>query len=87
VRRGGRLTACGIDQLLGELAYDADLVDEVGSPFASAHRGDGRRSCQPTDPLEPVADGQQASRPPGVRPCHSRFARSRRPAGRRAARA
>lgn len=36
-RRGGRLTARAVDQLLDELAADADLVDEAGKPFASAH--------------------------------------------------
>lgn len=36
-RRGGRLTARAIDQLIDELAHDADLVDEAGRPFASAH--------------------------------------------------
>ncbi|MEU6188110.1 tyrosine-type recombinase/integrase [Nocardia sp. NPDC047038] len=36
-RRGGRLTARAIDQLLDELAHDADLVDETGKPFASTY--------------------------------------------------
>lgn len=36
-RRGGRLTARAVDQLLDDLAAEADLVDETGRPFASAH--------------------------------------------------
>jgi integrase/recombinase XerC len=36
-RRGGRLSARAVDQLIDELAHDADLVDEAGRPFASAH--------------------------------------------------
>jgi site-specific recombinase XerD len=36
-RRGGRLSARAVDQLLDELAADADLVDEGGGPDASAH--------------------------------------------------
>jgi len=36
-RRGGRLSARAVDQLLDELAADADLVDEAGNPNASAH--------------------------------------------------
>jgi site-specific recombinase XerD len=36
-RRGGRLTARSVDQLLDDLAADADLVDDDGKPTASAH--------------------------------------------------
>jgi site-specific recombinase XerD len=36
-RRGGRLTTRAIDQLIDELAHDADLVDEAGKPCTSAH--------------------------------------------------
>lgn len=36
-RRGGRLSARAVDQLLDALAADADLVDDDGSPAASAH--------------------------------------------------
>ncbi|WP_433338671.1 tyrosine-type recombinase/integrase [Spirillospora sp. CA-294931] len=36
-RRGGRLTARAVDQLIDEIALDADLVDEDGHPFVSAH--------------------------------------------------
>ena len=35
--RGGRLSARAVDQLLDELATEADLVDEAGAPAASAH--------------------------------------------------
>ncbi|GAA4932012.1 integrase/recombinase XerC [Nonomuraea thailandensis] len=35
--RGGRLSARAVDQLLDELAAEADLVDESGAPAASAH--------------------------------------------------
>jgi hypothetical protein len=36
-RRGGRLTARAVDQLLDEFSSDADLIDETGKPFASTH--------------------------------------------------
>ena len=36
-RRGGRLSARAVDQLLDALAADADLVDDDGAPAASAH--------------------------------------------------
>jgi site-specific recombinase XerD len=36
-RRGGRLSARAVDQLLDALAADADLVDDDGNPAASAH--------------------------------------------------
>lgn len=36
-RRGGRLSARAVDQLLDVLAADADLVDDDGEPAASAH--------------------------------------------------
>jgi integrase/recombinase XerC len=36
-RRGGRLSARAVDQLLDGLAADADLVDDDGDPAASAH--------------------------------------------------
>lgn len=36
-RRGGRLTARAVDQLLDALAADADLIDDDGKPAASAH--------------------------------------------------
>ncbi|MFI0454487.1 tyrosine-type recombinase/integrase [Actinomadura sp. 6N118] len=36
-RRGGRLTARAVDQLIDEITLDADLVDEDGHPFVSAH--------------------------------------------------
>ncbi|MGW3353267.1 tyrosine-type recombinase/integrase [Nonomuraea rubra] len=35
--RGSRLSARAVDQLLDELATEADLVDEAGAPAASAH--------------------------------------------------
>ncbi|MEW9556381.1 tyrosine-type recombinase/integrase [Nonomuraea sp. NPDC050783] len=35
--RGGRLTARAVDQLIDELAVEADLVDDNGAPAASAH--------------------------------------------------
>jgi integrase/recombinase XerC len=36
-RRGGRMSARAVDQLLDALAADADLVDDDGNPTASAH--------------------------------------------------
>jgi site-specific recombinase XerD len=36
-RRGGRLSARAVDQFLDELALDADLVDDKGSPTVSVH--------------------------------------------------
>lgn len=36
-RRGGRLSTRAVDQLLDELAADADLVDDNGDPVCSAH--------------------------------------------------
>ena len=36
-RRGGRLSARAVDQLLDVLAADANLVDDDGNPAASAH--------------------------------------------------
>ena len=36
-RRGGRLSARSVDQLVDELAADADLVDDTGKPAVSAH--------------------------------------------------
>jgi site-specific recombinase XerD len=36
-RRGGRLSARSVGQLVSELAADADLVDGAGNPEASAH--------------------------------------------------
>lgn len=36
-RRGGRLTASAVDQLIDEIAREADLVDEDWHPFVSAH--------------------------------------------------
>ncbi len=36
-RRGGRLSARAVDQLLDALAADADLVDDDGNAVASAH--------------------------------------------------
>ena len=36
-RRGGRLSSRAVDQLLDELAVDADLVDDNGKPAISAH--------------------------------------------------
>jgi integrase/recombinase XerC len=36
-RRGGRLSVRAVDQLLDDLAADADLTDEDDNPAASAH--------------------------------------------------
>lgn len=83
-RRGGRLSARSVDQLLDELAEDAGLVDDDGRPAISAHVLRATPRHQPAAQRRRHRRGRRVPRPcparhhPAVRPAHRLRPRGRR---------